>query len=229
MVFPQNLYYFLRNSLGICSICFFFLLEYNCFTMLYWSLLYNEANQLLLLLVQSLSRVWLCNPTNCSTPGFPVLHHLLEFSQTPVHWVGGAIESSHPLLPLLLPTIFPSIRVFSNELAVCIRWSKYWSFSFIINPFNEHSVLISFRIDWFDLLAVQRTSNNLLQHHSSKASILRCSAFFMVQLSHPYMTTWKTIALTTWTFVSKVISLLFNVLSRFVIAFLPRSKHLLTS
>ena len=129
MVFPQNLYYFLRNSLGICSICFFFLLEYNCFTMLYWILLYNEANQLLLLLVQSLSRVWLCNPTNCSTPGFPVLHHLLEFSQTPVHWVGGAIESSHPLLPLLLPTIFPSIRVFSNELAVCIRWSKYWSFS----------------------------------------------------------------------------------------------------
>ena len=174
MVFPQNLYYFLRNSLGICSICFVFLLEYNCFTMLYWSLLYNEANQLLLLLVQSLSRVWLCNPTNCSTPGFPVLHHLLEFSQTPVHWVGGAIESSHPLLPLLLPTIFPSIRVFSNELAVCIRWPKYWSLSFnlSLSPFNECLGLISFRIDWFDLLAVQRTLKSLFQYRSSKAFLV---------------------------------------------------------
>ena len=133
----------------------------------------------------------------------------------------------HPLL--LLPSIFPSIRVFSNESVLCIRWPKYWSFSFSISPSNEYSGLISFRIDWFDLLAVQGTLKSLLQHHSSKASVLRNSAFFIVQLSHPYMTTGKTIALTRWTFVGKVISLLFNMLSRLVIAFLPRSKHLLIS
>ena len=129
----------------------------------------------------------------------------------------------HPLL--LLPSIFPSIRVFSNESVLCIRWPEYWSFSFSISPSNAG--LISFRTDWFDLLAVQGTLKSLIQHHTSKASILQCSAFFMVQLSHPYMTAGKTIALTTWTFVGKVLSLLFNMLFRLVIAFLQRNKHLL--
>ena len=129
---------------------------------------------------------------------------------------------------LLLHSIFPSLRVFSNESVHRIRWPKYWTFSFSICPFNEHSGLVSFRIDWFDL-AVQGTLKSLLQHHSSKASILRCSAFFTVQLSHPYMTTGKTIALTRQTIVRKLMSLLFNMLSRLVIAFLPRSKHLLIS
>ena len=133
----------------------------------------------------------------------------------------------HPLL--LLPSIFPSIRVFSNELVLRIRLPKCWSFSFNIIPSNEHPGLVSFRMDWFDLLAVQGTLKSLLQHHSSKASILCCSAFFTVQLSHPYMTTGKTIALTKQTFFCKVISLLFNILSRLVITFLPWSKHLLIS
>ena len=142
------------------------------------------------------------------------------------------MPSSHlilcrPLL-LLLP-IPPSIRVFSNESALRIRWTKYWSFSFSISPFNEYSELISYRMDWSDLFAVQGTLKSLLQHHSSKASILRCSSFFTVQLSHPYMTTGKTIALTRWTFLCKVMSLLFNMLSRLVITFLPRSKRLLIS
>ena len=128
---------------------------------------------------------------------------------------------------LLLPSIFLSIRVFSNESVLHIRWPSYWSFSFNISPSDEHPGLISFRMDWLDLLAVQGTLKSLLQHHSSKASILGRSAFFIVQLSHPYMTTGKTIALTRWTFVDKVMSLLFNMLSRLVIAFLPRSKHLL--
>ena len=131
----------------------------------------------------------------------------------------------HPLL--LLPSIFPSIRVFSNESALHIRWPKYWSFSLNISPSNEYSGLISFRIDWFDLRAVQGTLKGLIQQHSSKASILWGSAFFIVQLSHPYMTTGKTIALIRWTFVGKVMSLFFNMLSRLVITFLPRSKHLL--
>ena len=130
---------------------------------------------------------------------------------------------------LLLPSIFPSIRVFSNELALHIRWPKYWRFSFNISPSNEHSELISFRMDWLDLLAVQGTLKSLLQHHSSKASIIRCSLFFIDQLSRPYMTTGKTIALTRWSFVGKVMSLLLNMLSRLVITFLPRSKHLLIS
>ena len=130
---------------------------------------------------------------------------------------------------LLLPSIFPSIRVFSNESALCIRWPKYWSFSFNISPSNEHSRLISFRMDWLDLLAVQGTLKSLLQHHCSKASILQRSAFFTVQLSHQYMTTGKTIALTRWTFVGKIMSLLFNLFSRLVITFLPRSKCLLIS
>ena len=133
----------------------------------------------------------------------------------------------HPLF--LLPSIFPSIRVFSNESALHIRWPKYWCFSFSISPSNEHPGLISFRMDWLDLLAVQGTLNSLLQHHSSKASILWCSAFFVGQLSHPYVNTGKTIALTRWTFVDEVMSLLFNMLSMLVITFLPRSKHLLIS
>ena len=133
----------------------------------------------------------------------------------------------HPLL--FLPSIFPSIRVFSNESTLSIRWPKYWSFSFSTSPSNEYSELISFRIHWFDLLAAQGTFKSLLQHHSAKASILWRSAFFIVQLSHPYMTTGKTIALTRWTFVGKVMSLLYNMLSRLVITFLPRSKCLLIS
>ena len=139
------------------------------------------------------------------------------------------MPSNHFILchPLLLPSVFPSIRVFSSKSALYITWPKYWSFS--INPSNEYSGLISFRINWFDLLAVQGTLKSLLPRHYSKASILQHSAFFMVQLSHPYMTTGKTIALTIWIFVSKVIYLLFNILSRFVIAFLPRSKRLLIS
>ena len=133
----------------------------------------------------------------------------------------------HPLL--LLPPIPPSIRVFSNESTLHMKWPKYCSFSFSISPSNEHPALISFRMDWLDLLAVQGTLKSLLQHHSSKASILRCSAFFVVELSHPYMTIGKTIALTSWAFVGKGMSLLFNMLSMLVITFLPRSKHLLIS
>ena len=142
------------------------------------------------------------------------------------------MPSSHLILCrplLLLPPVLPSIRVFSSESTLHMRWPKYWSFSLSISPSNEHPGLISFRMDWLDLLAVQRTHKRLLQHHSSKASILRCSAFFTVQLSHPYMTTGKTIALTKRTLVGKVISLLFNMLSRLVITFLPRSKYLLIS
>ena len=172
----------------------------------------------------------LCDPMDCSTPGFPVLHYLLEFAQTHVHWVSDAIHPSYPLLPLLfLPWIFPSFTVFPSGLALHISWPKDWSFSFRISPSNEHSGLISFRIDWFDLLAVQGTLKHLLQHHSLKASVLWCSAFFIVQLSHPYMTTGKTITLSRQTFVGKVMSLLFNMLSQLVIGFLPRSKHLLIS
>ena len=144
----------------------------------------------------------------------------------------SVMPSNHLILCcplLLLPSIFPSIRVFSSESVLLIRWPKYWSVSFCISPSNEYSGLISFRIDWLHLLAVQRTFKSLLQHHSSKASILWHSAYFMVQLSHPCMTNGKTIALTRWTFVNKVISLLFNMLSRFVIAFLPKSKCLLIS
>ena len=162
----------------------------------------------------------LCDPMNCSTPGFPVLHYFPELAQTHVHWVSDVIQLSHPLLSPSSPALNLSwpASVSSNESALHIRWSKYWSFSFSISPSNEHSGLISFRMDWFDILAVWGTLQNLLQHHRSKAS--RHSAFFMVQLSHPYMTTGKIIALTRWSFVGKVLSLL-------LIAFLPRSKHLL--
>ena len=142
----------------------------------------------------------------------------------------SVIPSNHLILwcpLLLLPSVFSSIRIFSGKLALCIRWPKYWSFSFSISPSYEHSGFTSVRIGWFDLLAAQGTLKSLLQHHNSKASVLQCSTFFMVQLSHPYMTTGKTIALTIRNFVGKGMSLLFNTLSKFVIAFLPRSKRLL--
>ena len=171
------------------------------------------------------------DPMDGSTLGFPVHHQLPERTQTHVHRVSDAIQPSHPLLSLLLlPSILPSIRVFSNESVLHIRWPKYWSFSFNISPSNEYSGLISFRIDWLDLLAVQGTLKSLLQgtlksllqHHSSKVSILWCSASFIVQLSHLYMTTGKTIALTSGPLLASNVSA-FN-MSRMVIAFLPRSK-----
>ena len=166
----------------------------------------------------------LCDLMDCSTPGFPVFYYLPQSAQTHVHWVDDSTQPSHPLSPLFLqPSIFTSIRVFSNESVLCIRSPKYWSFCFSISPSNEYSGLTFFKIDWFDLFALQGTLKGLLQHHSSKASFLPCSAFFMVQLSHPYKTTGKTIALTIQTFVGKVTFLLFNTLSRFIIAFLPRS------
>ena len=167
---------------------------------------------------------------DCSTLGLPVHHQPLSLLK--LMSIESVMPTNHLILCrplLLLPSIFPSIRIFSDESVLFIRGPKYWSFSFSISPSNEHPGLISFRMDWLDLLAAQGTLKSLLQHHSSKASILRCSAFFIVQLSHPYMTTGKTIALSRWTFVGKVMFLLFNVLSRLVIAFLPRSKHLLIS
>ena len=178
--------------------------------------------------VQSLSCVRLCDPMACSTPDFPVHHQL--WSLLKLMSINFMMPSNHLILcrPLLhLPSIFPSTRVFSSESVLPIRWPKYWSFSYI-SPYKEYSGLISFRMDWLDLLAVQGMLKNHLQHHSSKASILQGSAFFIVQLSYPYMTTGKNIALTRWIFVSKVMSLFFN-MSRLVIAFLPRSKHFLIS
>uniref|UniRef100_A0AC11DIS9 Uncharacterized protein n=4 Tax=Ovis aries TaxID=9940 RepID=A0AC11DIS9_SHEEP len=167
---------------------------------------------------------------NRSTPGLPVHHQLLKITQTHVHPVSDAIQPSHPRRPLfLLPPIPPSIKVFPNESTLLMRWPEYWSLSFSIIPSKEIPGLISFRMDWLDLLAVQGTLKSLLQHHNSKASILQHSAFFTVQLSHPYTTTGKTIALTRRTLVGKVMSLLFNMLSRLVITFLPRSKCLLIS
>ena len=167
---------------------------------------------------------------NYSTPGLPVHHQFLEFTQTRVHPVSDAIQPSHSRSSLLLlPPVPPSIKVFSNESTLRMRWPKYWSFSFSIIPSKGISGLMSFRMDWLALLAVQGTLKSLLQHYSSKASILQRSAFFTVQLSHPYMTTGKTIALTRRTLVGKVMSLLLNVLSRLVITFLPRSKRLLIS
>ena len=158
----------------------------------------------------------LCNPMDCSIPGFPVHHQLPELAQTHVHWAGDIIQPSHPLSSASPPAFNLSKH---QGLFQWISSSLWWSFSFSINPSNEYSGLISFRMDWFDLLAVQGTLKNL-QHHSSKASILQCSAFFMVQLSHPHMTTGKTIALTRWTFVGKVMSLLFNMLSILLICYL---------
>ena len=167
---------------------------------------------------------------NRSIPGLPAITN--SWSLSKLMSIKSVMPSSHLILyyPLLFPpSIFPSIRVFSNESVLCIRWPKYWSFSFSISPSNEHPGLISFRMAWLDLLAVQGTLKSLLQHHTSKASILRRSAFFTVQLSHPYMTTGKTIALTRRTSVGKVMSVLFNILSMLVITFLPRSKRLLIS
>ena len=155
-----------------------------------------------------------CDPMNRSTPGLPVHHQLLESTQTHVHCVGDAIQPSHPLSSPSPPAPNPSQHQGLFKSALCIRWPKDWSFSFSISPSNEHPGLISFKMDWLDLLAVQEILKSLLQYHSSKTSILQCSAFFTVQLSHPYMTTGKTIALTRWTFVDKVMSLLFNMLSR---------------
>ena len=173
----------------------------------------------------------LCDPMNRSTPGLPVHHQLPESTQTHVHCVSDSIQPSHPLSSPSPPALnlSQSFRVFSNDSALHMRWPKYWSFRFNISPSNEHPRLISFRMDWLDLLAVQGTLKSLLQHYTSKASILLCSDFFVVQLSHPCMTTGKIIALTRWTFVGKVISLLFNMLSSLVINFLPRSKCFLIS
>ena len=165
-------------------------------------------------------------PMVCSMPGLPVQHQLPEFTQIHVQWAGDDIQPSHPLLPL---SVLPSIRVFSNKSVLCIKWPKNWSFSFSISPSNGYLGLISFRMDGLDLLAVQGTFKNLLQYHTLKASILWCLGFFIVWLSHPYMTTGKTIALTRWNFVGKVMSLLFNMLSRLVKTFLPRGKRLLIS
>ena len=172
----------------------------------------------------------LCGPMDCSMPGLLVHHQLSEFIQPHVHWVGDAIQPSHPLSSPLPPAFnISSMRFFSNESVLWIRWPDYWRFSFNISPSNEYSGWILSWLNWLDLLAVQGTLKSLLHHHSLKASILQCSAFFIVQLSHPYMMTGKTMALTKWTFVDKVISLLFNMLSRVVRNFHQRSKHLLIS
>ena len=165
--------------------------------------------------------------TRPASLSFTISQNLLKLMSIELVMPFNHLILCHPLL--YLPSIFPIIRVFSNESVLCIRWPKYWSFSVSISPSNEYSGLISFRIDWFDILIASGTNKSLFQHHSSKAPILQCSAFFMVQLSHPYMTTGKTIALTILTFIGKIMSLLFNMLSRLVIAFLPRSKHLLIS
>ena len=169
----------------------------------------------------------LFNPMDCSIPGLPVHYQLPDFTETHVMFIESMMPSNPFILCrplLLLPSIFPSIRVFSNESVLHVRWPKYWSFSFNISPFKEHLGLISFRMDWLDLLAAQGTLKSLLQHHVSKAFFLRHSAFFIVQLSHSHITTGKTMVLTTWTSVGKVMSLLFNMLSRLVITFLPRSN-----
>ena len=180
---------------------------------------------------QSLSRVRLfATPWTATHQASPSITY--SWNLPKLKPIESVMPSNHLILCcplLLLPSIFPSIRVLSSELVLHIRWPKYWSFSFNISPFNEYSGLISFRVDWLDLLAVQGTLKNLLQHHSSKASILWRSAIFVVQLSHPYITTGKIIALTRWTFVGKVMSLLSNMLFRLVMAFLPRNKHLLLS
>ena len=199
-----------------------FVQHYNMLSLCHWiAVVVGSVTQ---------SCLTLCDPMDCSTPGFPLLHHSPELAQTRVYWVGNAIPPSHSLS-------FPSPPAFNLSphkglfywVGLSHQVAKVWSFSFSISPSNEYSGLISFRMDWLDLPAVQGTLKSLLQHHSSKTSITRHSAFFMVQLSHPYVTIGKIIALTRWTFVGKAMSLLFNMLSRLVIAFLPRSKHLLIS
>ena len=190
---------------------------------------FNSLKYSVVVVVQSLSQVrlfvtsWIT--AHQGSLSFTISWSLLKLMSIELVMPSNHLVLCHPLL--LLPSLFPSIRVFSNELALHIRWPKYWSLS--INPSNEYSGLISFMINWFDLLAVQRTLKTLFHHYTSKASILQCSAFFMIQLSHPYMTTGKPTALSVCTYISQVISLLFNILSRFVIAFLPRSKRLLIS
>ena len=188
----------------------------------------NPFYELLLLFSHSVVSESL-RPMDCSTAGFPVLHNVLEFAKTHVHWVNDAIHLSYPLLPSSPPALnLSQLQVFSSELALCIMWPKYWSFSFSISLSNEYSGFISLGLT--DLIfLLSKGLKSLLQLHSSKASVLHVSAFFFIQLSHPYMTTRKTIALTIQTFVGKVMSLHFNMLSRFVIAFLPRRKHLLIS
>ena len=189
---------------------------------------YGKGHQSVNLVAQSC--LTLCDPMDYSMSSFPVHHQLLDLLKLmsiELVMLFSNLILYRPLL--LLPSTFPSIRVFSKESILCLRWPKHWSFSFSISSSNEYSGLISFRMDWFDLLAVQGTLKSLLQHHSSKASILWCSIFFTVQLSHSYVTTGKTIALTRQTSVGNVMSLLFNKLSRLVITFLPRSKHLLIS
>ena len=171
----------------------------------------------------------LCDPMDCSTSDLSVYHWLPEFTQTHVHWVGDVIQPSHPLSSPSLPTFnLSSIRVFSNESVLPIRWPEYWSFSFSISPSNEYSGMISFRMDWLDLLTVQGTLKSLFQHHSSKTSILWHSAFFVIQLSHPYMATGKTIALTRRTFVGKAMSLFLNMLSRMECYSTLKRKEILT-
>ena len=197
---PRNVQNHLDSVLG--SFCYLLV----CLSM---SLSVSKKVKLCFSSVQLLSRVWLF-AIPWTRPGLPVHHQLPEFTLTYVHWVGDAIQPFHPLSTSFSSCLqsFPESGFFPNESALRIRWPKYWSFSFSISPSNEHPGPISFRMDWLDLLAVQGTLKNLLQHHSSKASILWCSAFFTVQFSHPYMTTGKTIALMRWTFVGKVISLL---------------------
>ena len=187
-----------------------------------------DGNQLSSI-TQSCPTLW--DTMDCSMPGLPVHHQPLEFTQTHIHWVSDAIQPSHPLLFHSPPAFkLSQHQGLFNKLVHHIRWPKYWSFSFSISPSNEYSGLISFKMEYLDLLAVQGTClKSLLQHHSSEASVLQCSAFFIVQPSHPYMTTGKTIALTWQTIVGKVMSLLFNMLCRLLITFLPRSKHLLIS
>ena len=200
-----------------------------------WSYLSYSCNGIIVRIIVQFSSVaqlclTLCDPMDNSTPGFPVHHQLLELAQTHFHRVSDAIQPSHPLSSPFSPAFHLSQHpVFSFESVLNIRWPKYGSFSFSISPSSEYSGLISFRMDWLDLLAAQRTLKSLLHHHSSKASILQHSHLFTVQLSHPYKTTGKTIALTRRTFVSKGMSLLFNMLSRLVIAFLPRNKRLFIS
>ena len=225
------IYFFSRST--VCFIYFMFLnLNYLLITVFLKSLKIQELILVLRLsvVVQCPSHLQLCNPMDCSMPAslsFTISRSLLKHMSIQSVMTSNHLILCHPLL--FLPSIFPSIRVFSSDSAFHIRWPKYCSFSFSISPSNEYSGLISFRIDWFDLLAVQGTLKSLLQHPSSEASILCHSAFFTVQISPSYMTNGKAIALTIWIFVGKVMSMLFNMLSRFGIVFLPRIKHLLIS
>ena len=210
-----------------CSIdqCLFCCLTYRVIVTIFLISIYMHSVQFSSVAQSCLT---LCDPMNQSTSGLPVHHQIPEFMQTHVHRVSDTIQLSHPLSSPSAPAPnTPNIRVLSNESTLRMRWPKYWSFSFSIISSKEIPGLISFTMDWLDLLAVQGILKSLLQHHSSKASMLRRSAFFTVQLSHPYMTTGKTIALTKWTFVGKVMSLLFNMLSRLIITFLTRSRRLL--